>query len=47
MNKNNIDKAIASIDQALALEPNFNLASLSRQALESRKESAEGQNPEN
>ena len=47
MNKNNIDKAIASIDEALALEPNFNLASLSRQALESRKESAEGQNPQN
>ncbi len=37
MNKNNIDKAIASFDEALALDPNFNLASLSKQALESRK----------
>ncbi len=38
MNKEDIDGAIASIDQALELEPNFNLASLSKQALESRKE---------
>ena len=37
MNKNNIDKAIASFDEALALDPNFNLASLSKQALEARK----------
>ena len=44
MNKNNIDKAIASIDEALALDPSFNLASLSRQALESRKQPAEGEN---
>lgn len=38
--KNNIDSAIASIDEALKIEPNFNLASLSKQALESRKEKA-------
>ncbi|WP_411029620.1 hypothetical protein [Spongiimicrobium sp. 3-5] len=36
-NKDNIDAAIASIDEALKLDPNFNLASLSKQALESRK----------
>ncbi|HMB62860.1 MAG TPA: hypothetical protein VKN36_07290 [Eudoraea sp.] len=35
--KNNIDAAIASIDEALKIDPNFNLASLSKQALESRK----------
>ncbi len=35
--KNNIDAAVAIIDQALAIEPNFNLASLSKQALEARK----------
>ncbi|MEM9077333.1 MAG: hypothetical protein AAGC43_09845 [Bacteroidota bacterium] len=41
--KNNIDSAIASIDEALKIEPNFNLASLSKQALVSRKEKeAEG-----
>jgi hypothetical protein len=40
MNKNNIDKAIASIDEALAISPSFNLASLSKQALESRKSGA-------
>ncbi|MEM0932597.1 MAG: hypothetical protein AAGJ12_09030 [Bacteroidota bacterium] len=39
--KNNIDSAIASIDEALKIEPNFNLASLSKQALESRKENGE------
>ena len=37
MDHNNIDTAIATIEEALALEPNFNLASLSKQALESRK----------
>ncbi len=37
MDKNSIDQAIATIDQALAMDPNFNLASLSKQALESRK----------
>ncbi|WP_422858529.1 hypothetical protein ACOKFD_14295 [Flagellimonas sp. S174] len=38
--KNNIDTAIASIDEALKIEPNFNLASLSKQALVARKEKA-------
>ena len=47
MNRNNIDKAIASFDEALALDPNFNLASLSKQALESRKTQAENGTPEN
>lgn len=42
--KNNIDTAIASIDEALKIDPNFNLASLSRQALESRKQQPEGEN---
>ncbi len=37
MDKNSIDEAIATIDEALAMDPNFNLASLSKQALESRK----------
>ncbi len=45
MNRNNIEKALASFDEALALAPNFNLASLSKQALESRKNAPE--NPEN
>ncbi|MDF0707833.1 MAG: hypothetical protein VX772_00410 [Bacteroidota bacterium] len=41
--RTNIDGAIASIDEALKIAPNFNLASLSKQALESRKkEAAEG-----
>ena len=41
--RENIDAAIASIDEALKIAPNFNLASLSKQALESRKkEAAEG-----
>lgn len=35
--KENIDAAVALIDEALAIDPNFNLASLSKQALESRK----------
>ncbi len=38
IDKNNIDQAIASFDEALKMAPNFNLASLSKQALESRKE---------
>ncbi len=38
--KNNIDGAIELIDQALAIDPNFNLASLSKQALTARKEGA-------
>ncbi len=41
MNRNNIDKAIASFDEALELAPNFNLASLSKQALVGRKDSPE------
>lgn len=35
--KNNVDAAIALIDEALKIDPSFNLASLSKQALESRK----------
>ncbi len=41
--KNKIDDAIAAIDEALKIEPNFNLASLSKQALVSRKEKPEGE----
>ncbi len=37
MDKGKIDAAIADIDAALKLDPSFNLASLSKQALESRK----------
>lgn len=45
MNKDDIDLAIATIDEALKIDPNFNLASLSKQALESRKAApAEKQN---
>ena len=36
-NKDDIDTAITYIDQALKIDSNFNLASLSKQALESRK----------
>ncbi|NNE02187.1 MAG: hypothetical protein HKN52_03390 [Eudoraea sp.] len=36
MDKANIEMAIATISEALAIDPNFNLASLSKQALESR-----------
>lgn len=39
--KNNIDAALAYINEALTIEPSFNLASLSKQALESRKEKTE------
>lgn len=35
--KDNVDAAVALIDEALAIDPNFNLASLSKQALEARK----------
>lgn len=38
MDKNKIEEAIAHIDVALGIDANFNLASLSKQALESRKE---------
>lgn len=37
-NKDDIDGAIAILDEALKIDPNFNLASLSKQALTSRKE---------
>ena len=37
MDQTNIDAAIAIIDEALEIDPNFNLASLSKQALETRK----------
>ena len=37
-NKADIDGAIAILDEALKIDPNFNLASLSKQALTSRKE---------
>lgn len=43
--KDNINEAIATIDQALEMDPNFNLASLSKQALQSRKDS--GDEPQN
>ncbi len=39
--KSNIDAAVALIDEALKIDPNFNLASLSKQALTSRKEEAD------
>ena len=39
--KENIDAAIAYMDEALKIDPNFNLASLSKQALESRKATPE------
>jgi hypothetical protein len=38
MDKTNIDAALATIEEALKMEPNFNLASLSKQALTARKE---------
>ena len=38
MDKDDIDGAVALIDEALKIDPNFNLASLSKQALSSRKE---------
>ncbi|ALM08221.1 hypothetical protein SB49_10715 [Sediminicola sp. YIK13] len=41
IDKTNIDASLALIDEALTLAPNFNLASLSKQALESRKEKTE------
>ncbi|MCE2613864.1 hypothetical protein LVD13_12855 [Flavobacteriaceae bacterium D16] len=41
MDHNNIDMALATIEEALKIDPNFNLASLSKQALESRKQSPE------
>jgi len=43
--RTNIDTAIATIDEALKIDPNFNLASLSKQALETRKNTPEGEQP--
>jgi tetratricopeptide (TPR) repeat protein len=40
--KTKIDVAMASIDEALKIDPNFNLASLSKQALERIKNEPEG-----
>ncbi len=40
VDKEKIDEAIAFVDEALKIDPNFNLASLSRQALESKKTEA-------
>ena len=41
--KTKVDEAIGFMDKALELDSNFNLASLSKQALEQRKiEAAEG-----
>jgi tetratricopeptide (TPR) repeat protein len=37
IDKDNIDAALAFIDEALVVDPSFNLASLSKQALEMRK----------
>lgn len=37
----NIDTAVATIDEALKIDPNFNLASLSKQALVARKNQPE------
>lgn len=37
----NIDTAVATIDEALKIDPNFNLANLSKQALEARKNQPE------
>ncbi len=37
LDKDNIDAALAFIDEALVVDPSFNLASLSKQALEMRK----------
>ena len=39
--KSNIDTALVLINEALTIDPNFNLASLTKQALESRKEQSE------
>lgn len=44
MDKNDIDGAVALIDEALKIDPNFNLASLSKQALSSRKEEPAAEN---
>lgn len=45
MDKTKVDQAIADMDEALKIAPNFNLASLSKQALQNRKDHPEGQEP--
>ncbi|MGB5554882.1 MAG: hypothetical protein WBM83_09515 [Flavobacteriaceae bacterium] len=45
--KENPSAAIALIDEALAIDPNFNLASLSKQALETRKNAPESVDKKN
>ncbi|WP_238857746.1 tetratricopeptide repeat protein [Poritiphilus flavus] len=47
MNKDDIAGAVATIDEAIKIAPNFNLASLSKQALESRKDSPEDSENQN
>ncbi|MEM1336999.1 MAG: hypothetical protein AAF717_05170 [Bacteroidota bacterium] len=42
--KGKVDEAIALMDEALKIDANFNLASLSKQALESRKNGAQSEN---
>ena len=42
VDKGKIDEAIAFVDEALKIDPNFNLASLSRQALETKKTETDG-----
>lgn len=43
LDKTKVDEAIAYMDEALKIDPNFNLASLSKQALLSRKDSPENE----
>ena len=45
MDRDSIDEAIATIEKALEMDPNFNLASLSKQALQSRIDG--GEEPQN
>ena len=47
VDKNDIAGALALIDEALKIDPNFNLASLSKQALTSRKNPAENTTQKN
>tara|TARA_R110002051_G_scaffold260554_1_gene320343 strand:+ start:4076 stop:4819 length:744 start_codon:yes stop_codon:yes gene_type:complete len=45
LNKEDIDAALGYINEALLLDPNFNLASLSKQALEARKNPPAAETP--
>lgn len=45
--KNDIDGALGLIDEALKIDPNFNLASLTKQALTSRKEAPASEEKKN